>query len=282
MSQGSAALESIARMTASAPDPASALAQHQNTARRGGRPTFRVIVRKAGQHAFRRLDAQRACEQAFRQRYRRWRLVEDDAAMEFWLQIIDDAAILALRLSSADLHQRTYREASLPGALKPTIAHALIRLADPRAGGLLIDPMCGTATVLAEAALAGLSVVGGDVDPRAARLARRNLRAVRAEGCVALWDARCLPLGDAAAAAVACNLPWGKQHGEADLPGLYRSVLSEAQRVVRHDGRIVLLTANAGVLTPLLRRQRDLVTERTLNVVVRGADASLFVVRKAR
>ena len=245
-----------------------------------GRPTFRVVVRKAGAHAFRRVDAQRACEAGLARRFPRWRMVEDDAGLEFWLQIIGEAAILALRLSSATMRQRTYRGVNLPAALKPTVAHALVRLARPRSGGLLVDPMCGTGTVLAEAAEARIPVLGGDLDAEAVRAAWRNLQSLGTAGPVARWDARRLPLPDGIAGGLACNLPWGRGDYSGDLTDLYRRALGEALRVVEPSGRIALLTSQRGLIERLLRGRRSLTVERRLAVVVRGVDAWLFALRK--
>ncbi len=277
---GRAGLRVIERLVAGADvDRALALQRAAVPRQAGRRPTFRVVVRAAGRHAFRRVDAQRACERALAQRFPRWRQVEDGAGMEFWLQIVGEDAVLALRLSSAAMRQREYRGASLPAALKPTVAAALVRLARPGRGPLL-DPMCGTGTVLAEAVAAGLSRLGGDLDDTALRAARRNLEAAGSRGALSRWDAGRLPVAGGAAGGVACNLPWGRRHRVAGLEGLYRRGLSEARRVVGAGGRIALLTAERTLLERLLRRQRGLVVEKRLSVVVRGADAWIFVLRR--
>ncbi|MEX1253376.1 MAG: methyltransferase domain-containing protein [Dehalococcoidia bacterium] len=260
-------------------DPALALLRQTGPRRSAARPTYRVVARTAGEQAFRRIDAHRACQVALAQRFHRWRLVEDGAALEFWLQVVGEEAAFALRLSSASMRQRTYRDASLPAALKPTVAHALVRLARPGRGPLL-DPMCGTGTVLAEAADAGLAVLGGDVDAAALEAAQANLRAVGARDALVRWDAGRLPIADGAVDAVACNLPWGKRHRIGSLDGLYRRVLAEARRVARAGGRIAVLTAERAVLERIARKQRGLTVERKLAVVVRGADAWAFVFRK--
>ena len=280
LAPGRAGLRDIQRLVAEG-DVDAALAVHREARprRSAARPTYRVIARTAGEHAFRRIDAQRACEAGLAQRFPRWRPVADGAALEFWLQIIGEQALLSLRLSGAELRQRTYREESRQAALKPTVAHALVRLARPPAGGLLLDPMCGSGTVLAEAADAGQRALGGDIDAQAALAARRNLRAARFEGAVARWDATRLPLRDGTAAAIACNLPWGRRQRPADPSRLYSAVLIEARRVVRRGGRIALLVATGG-LPERVARQQGLEIEKRLPVIVRGADAVIVVLRK--
>ena len=242
--------------------------------------SFRVVARRTGRHTFRRLDAQRACEDGLKKRLRRWRLQEEGAAFEFWLQVIGQVAIIALRLSFEAMRQRTYRSVSLPAALKPTVAQALVRLARPPEGGLLIDPMCGGGTVLAEAAGLGLRTLGGDNAADALEAARLNLRSVGVSAVLVRWDAQRLPIARGAAAGVACNLPWGRRHAVADLSQLYRGVLRESHRIVRGSGRIALLTSEHRLLERLVRRQRGLEVERRLQLVVRGMDAWLFVLRR--
>ncbi|MEX0785028.1 MAG: methyltransferase domain-containing protein [Dehalococcoidia bacterium] len=239
------------------------------------RPSYRVVARKSGQHTFRRSDAQHACELGLAQRFPRWRPVEDSATLEFWLQVIDTTAILALRLSSASMRHRTNRGEQLEGALKPTIAHALVRLARVRSGGLLADPACGSGTLLMEARDTGLRVLGGDADRRAVRAARANV-----DGPVAAWDARRLPLRAGAVDGIATNLPWGKTHSSRDLTRLYRRLLEEARRVLRPRGRVALLVADRQLVERLAREVGGYAVERSVRIVVKGADAWLIALRK--
>src|SRR5205823_13378592 len=94
--------------------------------------TFRVIARKAGEHAFRRVDMQRAVELAILDRFPAWRLVEDGGRLEVWAQLVKDLLVVGIRLSDNELRQRSYRVASLPAALKPTVARGLVLLSRPQ------------------------------------------------------------------------------------------------------------------------------------------------------
>lgn len=74
--------------------------------------------------------------------------------VQFHLHIENDRATLFLDLSGESLHRRGYRAASGPAPLKETLAAAIVALSgwlkEPQT---LIDPMCGTGTLLIEAAL---------------------------------------------------------------------------------------------------------------------------------
>lgn len=65
--------------------------------------------------------------------------------------------------------------------MAPPLARCLVNLARARPGATLLDPFCGIGTVLQEAMLLGVNVVGSDVDPEAVRSAEANLKFVQKE-----------------------------------------------------------------------------------------------------
>ena len=71
-----------------------------------------------------------------------------------------------------------------PSAMPAKLARCMVNLAQPNAGDLVLDPFCGTASMLIEAGLIGCRVVGFDVQRRMVRGSLRNLRhfGVGAEG----------------------------------------------------------------------------------------------------
>lgn len=70
------------------------------------------------------------------------------------LHIDGKTAALSLDLSGESLHRRGYRSAAVKAPLKETLGAAIIALSGwPLESGTLIDPMCGTGTLLIEAAL---------------------------------------------------------------------------------------------------------------------------------
>jgi len=59
--------------------------------------------------------------------------------------------------------------------MKAKLARCMVNLAQPKAGELVLDPFCGTATMLIEAGLIGCRVVGFDVKRRMIEGSLRNL-----------------------------------------------------------------------------------------------------------
>lgn len=156
-------------------------------------------------------------------------------------------------------------------ALHGPTAWALARLVAPRAGEVVLDPMCGRGGCLIEAAreCRGATYLGADLDEAQLSDCAANLRSAlrgtadavdavdaadAAKGAapvpyVALLhaDATRLPLPAASVDAIVVDMPFGKRH--ANPKGLYAQVLAEAHRVLRPGrGRIaVLTTARAAV-----------------------------------
>ncbi len=82
---------------------------------------------------------------------------------EFTIQVslLKDVALLTLDTSGAGLNKRGYRQQSSEAAIKETLAAALVLLSVWTRDRLLIDPMCGSGTILIEAALIGRNIAPG-------------------------------------------------------------------------------------------------------------------------
>jgi tRNA (guanine10-N2)-dimethyltransferase len=82
-----------------------------------------------------------------------------------------------------------------PSAMPSKLARCMINLARAKTGDLLLDPFCGTGSVMIEGAFIGCRVLGLDIQRRMAVGCRSNLKhfGVDAEGLV-IADSRQLPL----------------------------------------------------------------------------------------
>ncbi|MFO0967635.1 MAG: THUMP domain-containing class I SAM-dependent methyltransferase [Gemmataceae bacterium] len=258
-----------------------------------GKPTYNLIAQMNGQRGYRRVDALKSMARGLTDKFpASWKQAEENAAIEFWLTIEAAMAVCGLRLSDRTMRHRTYKVEHLPASLRPTLAAAMVRLAEPRPGMTVLDPMCGAGTLLAETLeyargkkrgdpLAGnITLWGGDVETPHVKAAEDNLRrlgAVRLE----TWDARRLPVGDASVDRILCNPPFGKQLSTPEeIRPLYRDTIREMDRVLRPGGRAVLLVSDV----PALRAALEPVAwkkVRAVNVRILGQRSTIGVYRKA-
>ena len=148
------------------------------------------------------------------------------------------------RLTTGRLSARSY--CPVP-ALHAPIGWALAALAELRPGCRVLDPMCGRAGILLEAARLqprASAYVGCDKSSDQLQGAAANAHAAARQGMLPLLllhaDATQLPFHDGSVDVVLSDLPFGRKHGRK--LGLYSAALREWRRVLRQGGCAVLLT----------------------------------------
>jgi tRNA (guanine6-N2)-methyltransferase len=217
-----------------------------------GKPTYRLVAQMTGEHGYRRTDARKALAEGLAGKLpSSWKHAEENAAVEIWLTINGATAVCGLRLSDRTMRHRTYKLEHQPASLRPTVAAAMARLGEIKSGQVVIDPMCGAGTILAEVFELGRQdnirhglVLGGDIEISALRAANPNLRPL-GQAALFRWEATRLPLADRSVDRILCNPPFGKQLASPEIiPGLYRRLLLEWQRVLRPRGRAVVLVSD--------------------------------------
>ena len=281
-------LDKIQRWTAREPDWERLLRLHHGVRQRPkGRPTFRLVTQMEGKHGYLRRDAGKALARGLAGKIpESWRPAEENAAVEIWLTIDGATAVCGVRLSDRTMRHRTYKLEHRPASLRPTVAAAMVRLAEIKPPHVVLDPMCGAGTILAEhlAAMRNVRVpipaaLGGDIDPAAVRAAAANLRRLGAVN-LAPWDAAKLPLEDASVDRVLSNPPFGKQLGDPDEIGsLYARMVREYDRVLRPGGRAVLLTSAASEMRSAVQAV-GWKSLRRVTVRILGQSAGIGVWRK--
>lgn len=170
-------------------------------------------------------------------------------SVEFRLDIAEENALFYLRLTEPAFRFRGRNRLFSRAALTPTVAHALVWLSAPEPEDIFIDPCCGSGTILSERRLYPYKkVFGGDIAEEAVVTAQYNLKSI-SNIQIRQWDAGNLPFDTGYADKIVTNLPFGRQIGSTECLGeLYKNILKEFSRVLKENGKAVVLCEDAQLL----------------------------------
>lgn len=147
--------------------------------------TFGVVGTRHGTHGFTSMDVAERVGQAVIDGYRastgeRLPVDLDDPTVRLEAYLYDDRFTLAVDLTGESLHKRPYRICEHDAPLRSTLAYSMVRLAGHGADDRLVDPMCGSATIPIEAALAATDrIPTPDATPMFGALPRYDLETFR-------------------------------------------------------------------------------------------------------
>lgn len=169
----------------------------------------------------------------------------------------------------------------LPWSSTPVLAATLVRLAKLGNGDHVVDPFCGTGTLLLLAGLVapGATLTGSDVDPEAIRLATINLGRFGVDARLRTGAAERIELRDHSADRVLANLPFGKRVGSHRTnERLYPAALKEIARILEPRGRAVLLTDDKRLFADALQRTGGIKIIRERVLTFGGVSPTAYVI----
>ncbi len=250
---------------------------------------FRITAQRSGSHPFTSQDLARVAGAAVQARSGAPVDLES-FAVEVRVDVKDRLALVAVQLTRTPL---THRYAGLDRprvALKADIAYALLRLLGrPRPGARLLDPFCGSGTILLEAGALWRRVElwGLDRDPRAARSARSNLcrLGLGARARILCADAlaarRHLP--ERSFARIATNPPYGRRLGrELHFFRFYRDWLAQADALLEPEGRIGILVRKRDAFRAAVEDQGVFRIRHVRVIDASGLFVGLFILSRDR
>jgi tRNA (guanine6-N2)-methyltransferase len=172
--------------------------------------------------------------------------------------------------------QRFGRLERLPWSTNPVVAEVVVRLAKIREKHRVLDPFCGSGTLLLAARRQATNVELLGSDHASVEIARRNLA-----NCVQLstQKAEQIQQSDRSIDRVVANLPFGKRVGShQDNVRLYPAALAEIARVLTDDGRAVLLTEDKRLLRDAVAHTKGLKLAKERVLRFNGATPTAFVI----
>lgn len=204
--------------------------------------TYQLIARKFGQHEYGRKEFRLAVARTLDQYAPDWQRVQKDADVEIYAGAYGSTMLVGLRLPPPAGREVNAQQA------------AAVLLAQPGTGARFLDPQCGNGAILQERQQAGPArlLLGGSAELAESVRAQAEL-GTGASICV--WQPGALPLAAKSIDNVASLWP------EAPRT-IYVSLLQELDRVLRHQGRAVILAPAYDLFREAIRSVPTLQIER--------------------
>lgn len=216
----------------------------------------------------------------------------DNYKIEYGVEILDGRIFFGIIHKDEEETPRYKKQFQVRSSLKPHIAAAMLNLVGFQARpGSLIDPCCGSGTILLEAGMIhpGTRVYGDDVDERCARGAQQNLIALsKADSGSRIYvgDARHLeelfPAGGFEY--MVTNPPYGIRTGtRINFYWFYRELLQGADRILTPRGRIALLVGRKrGIFNRALEEEGHFMIQHVRVIDTSGLFPALYVLGRRR
>jgi len=160
---------------------------------------------------------------------------------------IDNAEIWRVRQGRFNDREPIKKPAFNPTSLKPKLARLLVNLAQPKK--VIIDPFCGTGSIMLEAGLLGYRAIGIDIEWKSSQRAKQNLRHYGSkyhlneekDWQVVIGDSTKIDKLFKSIDAIATDPPYGRSSTLAGrkVKELYEEFLKSASKVVK--GRLVIV-----------------------------------------
>jgi tRNA (guanine10-N2)-dimethyltransferase len=132
-----------------------------------------------------------------------------------------------------------------PTSLKPKLARLLVNLSRAKEKQLLLDPFCGTGSVLIEAAILGMKPIGIDIDAKMIKGSETNLKFYKLKAKLLQGNALNLSKNFKSNSidAIVTDPPYGRSTfvGARSLKALYKGFFSSAHAVLKPKRYLSLL-----------------------------------------
>ncbi len=103
----------------------------------------------------------KAMVESLKQTYRQEWFAEDGAEYPLRISILKNVVTVGLDTTGTSLHKRGYRKYTAPAPVTETLAAAMLLLSPWKKDRILVDPFCGSGTILIEAAMIAMNMAPG-------------------------------------------------------------------------------------------------------------------------
>ncbi|XP_062602954.1 THUMP domain-containing protein 2-like [Saccostrea cucullata] len=175
----------------------------------------------------------------------RWNVNFKDPDIEICIQVNDVHVSVGIPLTRVPLSKRDYVKCH---GLRGPVTWIMSNLLEIKNPSVILDPMCGKATILLEAAkqIEGVFCIGCDISDDQLKSAQENIDFGKVHDRLQLikGDCRALPLTNESVDGIVCDTPFGKKYSvKESSTAFHASLLQEMYRVLKRNETVVLLVS---------------------------------------
>jgi putative N6-adenine-specific DNA methylase/tRNA (guanine6-N2)-methyltransferase len=210
--------------------------------------SFRVTSHRYGTHDFNHLKIQQAAGSALVERYQT-PVSLDHPDLNLRVDLYELQCLIGIPLHLSELDRRYHKLYQPRVTLNPTVAYGMLQfLAQDKSPDLLLDPFCGSGTILLEAAntLPHWEIYGSDYNPETIEGVKKNIIAENMSHSIKVKTADARDLAQAYPDhffnGIVTNPPYGIRMGkQINFYHFYRRFLAGVSQVLQPEGRLVIL-----------------------------------------
>lgn len=236
-----------------------------------------VSASRSGKHTYSRYDAAKQIENILVStgKFITGDNTNHDLAVR--VDILGDNCAIYKQLTISQMRFRGDDFHSARGGIRPSIAHCLVRLSQPKNDDIFYDPFCGAGTIPFERAFyKSKKIFASDYNSDVLEIARKNLNK---SIIVFLADAAKSNMKNNSVNKIVTNMPWGKQIKVDNIDKLYLDFLREVKRILSVDGIAVILTDQVELIENLCG-ELELNCTRVTELSLHGLHPVIFMIKK--
>lgn len=224
--------------------------------------SFRISTTRYGHHPFGSNEVQAVVGEVLQNRFNKAVSLKN-YDLHIRVDIIARFAIFGIEHTPEKYGKRFEMSYYHRAGIKPTVANALIRMANIKEGETILDPFAGAGTIPMEAAAVygnKVNIVGGDLYEEVVERASENARLNKLDSYIYFQQMNVFQLDqyvDGPIDKIISNPPYGvKSAKQSNLRRLYRAFILHAAEVMRMDGKMVIMVQRADMMRQTVLRTK--------------------------
>lgn len=205
----------------------------------------------------------------------------DHSNYDIRINVTEENLMISIKLFTHSLYKRSYIHRNYMGSIKPTIAALMlsyINKAPQSHKFILLDPFCGSGTILCEADNNLYELNGSDKNENAIEITKERLKYLNinkyklkvAEISNTSWANQSVDV-------ICTNPPWDEQLKLGDTEDFWRKTVKEFKRIIKLQGKIIVLTKQPQLLITMMKESFGKIGIQTQQVKFNGQNPTIVI-----